>query len=382
MSISPDSALLNGVILVNKPATHSSQSAVFQVRKALANLLHIKPSLIKAGHTGTLDPTATGLLPVCLGHATKVSGYGLVADKSYVTDIQLGITTTTGDHVGEVVTQTPLLCPRHEAISMFYPNIQHVLATLHGVITQTPSMYSALKHQGRPLYAYAREGVTLDVPSREVTIYQIEWLNEHEWQSPIASSLGKEHENGMRSGCDLPLIRLRVSCSKGTYIRSLAETIGQALVIDDLVLGAHLTTLHRETTLGFDVAQATPLSELMNWSLADWQTHILPLRCMLPNHRTLNLSHSLAIRLLQGQRLSLLKEGVIVPEALSSWLAQDILVQHDATAQSLAIAHIDADGVLRPKRVLTHLTELADIGEVTQNYQQPTATISNHKDSL
>jgi hypothetical protein len=144
-------------------------------------------------------------------------------------------------------------------------------------------------------------------------------------------------------------------------------------------------TLHRETTLGFDVAQAAPLSELMEWSLADWQMHILPLRCMLPNHRTLALSHPLAIRLLQGQRLSLLKEGVIVPEALSSWLAQDILVQHEATALSLAIAHIDADGVLRPKRVLTHLTELADladIGEVTPNYQQPTAPISNHKDSL
>lgn len=198
---------LDGVILVDKPLGGSSNQVLQKVRWIFdAN---------KAGHTGALDPLASGMLPVCFGNSTKFAQYSLDADKTYEVTAKLGIRTTTSDADGEVVEEKPVAVSEQQ--------LNDALDTFRGEIKQIPSMFSALKHQGKPLYYYARQGITIDRPARDITIYEL----------LLQEFTGTE-------------VSMKVKCSKGTYIRSLVDDLGQLLGC-----GAYVTRLHRTEVSGY-----------------------------------------------------------------------------------------------------------------------------------
>jgi tRNA pseudouridine55 synthase len=209
---------VDGVLLLDKDEGLSSNHALQKARRLY--------SAAKAGHTGTLDPLATGLLPVCFGEATKFSGGLLDADKAYEATLQFGVKTTTGDSEGEIVDRREVMLSRGD--------IEAALELFRGEIRQVPPMHSALKRGGEPLYRLARRGIEVERAPRVLTIHAIELLD----------------FSGM--SC-----RLRVRCSKGTYIRTLAEDIGE-----HLASYAHLTALRRIAVGDFSVADAATLAEL------------------------------------------------------------------------------------------------------------------------
>ena len=204
---------VSGVLLLDKPQGCSSNHALQKVKHLFG--------AAKAGHTGSLDPLATGMLPICFGEATKISAFLLESDKRYHLKCQLGVSTTTGDAEGDV-TET------QDASTITEQEIRAVLPDFIGEIEQIPPMYSALKHNGERLYKLARQGIEVERKARSVKIHDIEFI-----------SLSKE---------DLPddgeqqqvILELKVSCSKGTYVRTLVEDIAKVLH-----LGAHITALHR-----------------------------------------------------------------------------------------------------------------------------------------
>lgn len=209
---------IDGVLLLNKPAGLTSNAAL-QKAKRLFNAA-------KAGHTGTLDPFASGLLPVCFGQATKFASYALHGDKAYRAVLKLGVTTTTGDIEGEVLETRPVVVSS-EAVGALLPRFT-------GPIQQIPPMHSALKHQGKPLYEYARAGIIIERKPREITIFRLH-----------AESLEND------------LLTINVHCSGGTYIRTLGEDIGAALGC-----GAHLIALERIASGSFALDQAVSLEVL------------------------------------------------------------------------------------------------------------------------
>ncbi|WP_404365028.1 tRNA pseudouridine(55) synthase TruB [Marinobacter sp.] len=211
---------VNGILVIDKPAGLTSNGI----------LQHVKGlyGAAKAGHTGALDPLATGVLPLCFGEATKFSQLMLESDKAYIATARLGIITETGDSEGRVVEERPL------PADLGMESVETVLGAFRGAIQQVPSMYSALKHKGRPLYEYAREGIEVERPARPVTIYDLTLLAVRDNEFDIA-----------------------VTCTKGTYIRSLVEDIGLALGC-----GAHVTALRRTLAAGFCLDDAWPVSEL------------------------------------------------------------------------------------------------------------------------
>lgn len=210
---------VHGLLLLDKPLGLSSNQALQKVRHLFM--------AAKAGHTGSLDPLATGVLPICLGEATKFSQYLLEADKAYRTRAVLGVRTDSGDAEGRVIETRPVP-PLDGGM------LEEVLARFRGDIEQVPPMYSALKVQGQPLYKLARKGQEVERAPRQVRIFSLELL---EWGEDF--------------------LDLRVHCSKGTYIRTLVEDIGEALGC-----GAHVAQLRRERTAGFDLAQAHSLEAL------------------------------------------------------------------------------------------------------------------------
>jgi tRNA pseudouridine55 synthase len=228
-----DRQRIDGVVLLDKPSGITSNAALQRVRRAFR--------AEKAGHTGTLDPMATGLLPVCLGEATKFSAFLLDSDKTYLATIRFGITTTTGDAEGEPVEQ-------RDTTDLAPAAIQAVLLALQGELEQVPPMYSALKHQGRALYEYARAGETVERASRRVTLHEVEVL---------------------AVGADTAQVRLHVS--KGTYIRSVAEEAGRRLGC-----GAHLAALRREATGVLHVREAVPLEALEGADESGRSVRLLP----------------------------------------------------------------------------------------------------------
>ena len=209
---------LNGVLLLDKPQGLSSNTALQQARRLFA--------AEKAGHTGVLDPLATGLLPVCFGEATKFAQYLLDADKAYAAMLKLGEATSTGDAEGEVVATA--------RADMDLAEFQAACAALTGPIRQVPPMFSALKHEGKPLYEYARKGIVIERKARDITIYQIDI-----------------------TAFAPPAAQINVLCSKGTYIRTLSEDIAK-----HMGTLAHLTGLRRTATAGFDIAQSHTLEDL------------------------------------------------------------------------------------------------------------------------
>lgn len=209
---------IDGVLLLDKPAGWSSNAAL-QKAKRLFNAA-------KAGHTGTLDPFASGLLPVCFGQATKFSSHALHGDKTYRAVLKFGVTTATGDIEGEMLETRP--------VDVSLDTIKQLLPAFTGAIRQIPPMYSALKHQGRPLYEYARAGIEIERKPREVTIFSL-----------VAEKLEGD------------LLTIEVRCSGGTYIRTLAEDIGEALGC-----GAHLIALERTTSGALSLDAALSLNAL------------------------------------------------------------------------------------------------------------------------
>jgi tRNA pseudouridine55 synthase len=252
---------LDGVLLFDKPLELSSNIALQKVRR----LFHAE----KAGHTGTLDPLATGLLPICFGEATKFSNALLDADKTYRALLRLGQTTTTGDAEGEITAEHP--------VDLMQADVDAVLAKFRGEIQQLPPMHSALKHQGKPLYEYIRKGETIERELRDVVIHEL-LLN---------SFSGNEMD-------------ISVRCSKGTYIRTLAEDIGAALGC-----GAHLIGLRRTAIAHFELGNSYTLQQLTEMSDEERDASLLPLECLMPDMPKLQLDAVQVQRLAQGQRLGL-----------------------------------------------------------------------------
>ncbi len=209
---------VNGIIVVDKVFGASSNEVLQRVKRLF--------NAAKAGHTGSLDPLATGVLPICLGEATKFSQYLLDSDKSYRTTMKMGVRTTTGDREGELVEE--------RAVTVTRSDVEAILPRFRGDVEQVPSMYSALKHNGRPLYEYAREGVEVERPSRTITIHRLELLD-----------------------FDGDECILEVDCTKGTYIRTLIEDIGEALGCL-----AHVAELKRLKAGPYTEHQAHTLDEL------------------------------------------------------------------------------------------------------------------------
>ena len=221
-----------GVLLLDKPLHLSSNTALQQARRLYR--------AEKAGHTGVLDPLATGVLPVCFGEATKFAQYLLDADKAYTATLKLGEASTTGDAEGDII------ATGRSDISL--SEFQAACTALTGNIRQVPPMFSALKHNGKPLYEYARQGITIERKPRDITIRQI---TVQDFAPPHAT--------------------IAVQCSKGTYIRTLAEDIAK-----QLGTYAHLTALRRTATAGFDIAQTHTLDALAALSEAERDALLLP----------------------------------------------------------------------------------------------------------
>ena len=253
---------VHGVLLLDKPLGLSSNQALQKAKWLLR--------AEKAGHTGTLDPLASGVLPLCFGAATKFSQIHLDADKTYETTVRLGLKTSTGDAEGNVVQTRDVTCTPGLVVE--------VLDRFMGSISQLPPMHSALKKDGKALYEYAREGQTVERQARDVVIHDLELLD-------------------MRLGGDEPQIRLRVSCSKGTYIRTLGEDIGEALGC-----GGHLKSLRRIATGDFDESQCTTLQALEAMEEGDRLSLLRPVQTLLQRHTVVTLGPEDAARFLSGLR--------------------------------------------------------------------------------
>jgi tRNA pseudouridine55 synthase len=292
--------LVDGVLLLDKPVGLSSNDALIRAKRVL--------NAKKAGHTGTLDPFATGLLPLCFGEATKFSQDLLEADKTYEATVHLGIMTNTGDTEGEAIETLP--------VDVTEAQIEAALARFRGPILQTPPMYSALKRDGKAYYEYARAGITLEREARPVTIHALEFMS-----------------------YEAPMLKIRVTCSKGTYVRVLGEDIGAALGC-----GAHLNALRR--------TQVGPLSIDGMITMEALQAHAAPLTLLAPvdallsSFPALELTPELAVRFLQGQRLALGKEAaVVVPAELGR-------VRVYSESKLLGTAQLQEYAILAPERLI------------------------------
>lgn len=288
---------LDGVLLLDKSLGVSSNHAL-QAARRLYNAN-------KAGHTGTLDPLASGLLPLCFGEATKFSSALLDADKRYVAAVQLGVTTDTADAEGIVLARRPVTTSRAD--------LEQVLTRFQGDIEQVPPMYSALKRDGKPLYAYAREGIVLERAPRHVHIYQIQLV---EWEEEYFV-------------CE-------VSCSKGTYIRTLAADIGEALGC-----GAHLTALRRTGIGALDIAQAHAITMLESLDNPARDALLLPADALLTDLGIVRLDTENSAKVKQGQAVRWNCEAAALMRA------------YDADNRFMGVCQVTADGWLQPKRLIS-----------------------------
>jgi tRNA pseudouridine55 synthase len=288
-------------MLLDKPLGLSSNQALQKVKWLLR--------AEKAGHTGTLDPLATGVLPLCFGAATKFSQQHLDADKVYETTVRLGRKTSTADAEGEVIADRPVTCSLGQVVE--------VLDRFMGPILQVPPMHSALKKDGKALYEYAREGETVEREPREVVIHELDMLE-------------------VQLQGDAPFLRLRVACSKGTYIRTLGEDIGEALGC-----GGHLSALRRVRTGPFEQDQCLSLGQLEAMPEDERLNALYPTECLLTGHTPVVLDAPEAGRFLSGLR----RRG--------HWAdAERVSVFGDSPQALLGTAHVKA-GELIPGRLLS-----------------------------
>ena len=294
---------VHGVLLLDKPLGLSSNDALQKAKWLLR--------AEKAGHTGTLDPLATGVLPLCFGAATKFSQLHLDADKTYETTVRLGVKTSTADAEGDVISERPVTCTVGQVVE--------VLDRFMGPITQVPPMYSALKKDGKALYEYARAGETVEREARHVVIHDLELLE-------------------MQLDGNAPFLRLRVTCSKGTYIRTLGEDIAEALGC-----GGHLSALRRVATGPFVAEDCVTLDDLAAMAEPEREARLMPVECLLSDHTVVTLDAENAGRFLSGVR----RRG--------AWADQDrVCVFGENPRALLGSAHVKA-GELIPGRLLSPL---------------------------
>lgn len=288
---------ISGVLLLDKPIGISSNGALQHAKRIFR--------AAKAGHTGNLDPIATGLLPICFGEATKFSQYLTDSDKRYEAVIKLGATTNTGDAEGEVLECRP--------VAVTLAQVEAVLRMFVGEIEQVPPMYSALKHQGRPLYDYARKGVEIERAARRVVIYELVLL----------SFSGDE-------------LRVAVDCSKGTYIRVLAEDIGKALAC-----GAHMTALRRTRVGGFSLDGAVTLEQLEGMSEAERDALLLPADVLTAAFPSVSLDRDSAFYFQRGQAIWQPRLEV-----------RQLYRIYDDKQSFIGMAEVNEEGKLAPKRLV------------------------------
>ena len=293
---------VHGVLLLDKPLGLSSNQALQKAKWLLR--------AEKAGHTGTLDPLATGVLPLCFGAATKFSALHLDADKAYQATLCLGVTTSTGDAEGEVTGRQPVPAIDDAAL-------EAVRQRFLDAITQVPPMHSALKKDGKALYEYARAGIEVERAPRDVQIHALKLALAHTQQAQ-------------------PAIEIEVTCSKGTYIRTLGEDIGKALGC-----GGHLTRLRRTATGPFTAADCITLEALEAMDEAERLAQLRPPEALLPGHTPVTLAGEDAGRFLSGMR----RRG--------AWAdAPQVAVFGEQPRALLGTAHVKA-GELIPSRLLS-----------------------------
>jgi tRNA pseudouridine55 synthase len=302
---------LDGILNVNKPAGLSSHDVVCRVRKITGQK--------KVGHAGTLDPLATGVLLICLGQATRVSQYLMSGSKTYRATIRLGISTDTYDSEGRITSQGP--------VDVTLLQIERVLEGFVGALEQTPPMYSALKHEGTPLYRLARRGETVFRPPRRIEISSVRLLN---WASPD--------------------LEIEVGCSKGTYIRSLAHEVGQRLGC-----GGHLRGLTRTASGPFRLAEAVTLERLAEaFTRGEGGSLLLPSDAALADLPSTTVDSATADDLANGRRAAL-----DVPEHYS------LCRVYTTEGELLALAQPEGEGLWRPYKVFRRSQRDGPAGETT-----------------
>ena len=300
MTITDSKSPIDGILLLNKPEGITSNSALQKVKRLFGAR--------KAGHTGSLDPLATGMLPICFGEATKICQYLLDADKCYETTGLLGIKTNTSDSTGEIIAQVEDYCVSEVELN-------EILLQYKGNIKQVPSMFSALKHKGTPLYKFAREGIEIERPARDVVISQLQL----------------DHFDGKK-------FSLTVTCSKGTYIRNLVEDIGDALNV-----GAHVTQLHRVFTSGFQNMTMYSLAELQEMSLTQ------KLDCLIPMDKAVEY---LTPIILSDDEVSIIRQGKIIANKMDIEVVECVRLYNEQT-QFIGLGERQINGDIKAKRLLS-----------------------------
>ncbi len=292
---------VNGVLLLDKPSGVTSNFALQRVKRLF--------DAVKAGHTGTLDPMATGLLPICLGEATKFSQYLLGSDKVYRATARLGQTTATGDSEGEIVSS--------RVVNVTRQRLEQAIQRFIGEIYQLPPMYSALKHKGQALYHYARRGETIERPRRAITIHSL--------------ILDRFHDD---------VFEVTVACSKGTYIRVLVEDIG-----NDVNCGAHLTALRRLASGRFSLLQAVTLAQLEEASAEQRTAYLLSADAMLDNYPVMFLDKESAFYLRRGRKVW-----------QSPPVAEGMIRLYDDRHQFIGLGELNEEGYIVPRRLIAEFS--------------------------
>ena len=293
---------VHGVFLLDKPQGVSSNDIMQKVKRLFkAN---------KAGHTGALDPLATGMLPICLGEATKFSQFLLDSDKRYVVIAKLGERTDTSDAEGQVV--------QSREVNVAEADILSALSAFRGEILQVPTMFSALKHNGKPLYEYARAGITVEREARPITIFELKFID---YQAPF--------------------LTLEVHCSKGTYIRTLVDDLGEALGC-----GAHVTMLRRLAVADYPIEEMMPIEDLAlladSFPSSELDRLLLPMDTAVASLPQLNLTAEQTKAVGFGQRVKFEN-----PQALSG-----LVRLFSENGQFLGIAEITVGNIIRPNRMV------------------------------
>ena len=287
------------MLLLDKPIGYSSNQALQKIK--------LSYQAAKAGHTGTLDPLATGLLPLCFGEATKFAHFLTDADKVYIATLKFGITTNTGDAEGEVLSV--------KDVNFSKMQLEQVCNQFVGVISQIPPMYSALKHEGKAMYEYARAGVEIERAARTITIHNIE-IN----------------------AFDQDIATITVKCSKGTYIRTLAEDIGA-----QLGCGAHLIGLRRTATANYQISQAITLEQFEVMSPAQRALLLLPADSAVQHLPAITLDADSTFYLQQGQAIW-----------QSGSVPQGLIRLYNEQHEFLGLGELQSDGKIAPKRLIVN----------------------------